>query len=54
MDPISISFYAVICGLLGLVAPRLGGVIPRLATGAVVGIVAAVVLPFLKGLMGGY
>lgn len=52
MDPISIAFYAVVCGILSLFAPRLGGMIPRLATGAIVGIGAATTLPFIHGIMG--
>lgn len=48
MDPISISFYAIICGLLALVAPSLKGVLPRLAIGAFVGVAAALALPMLK------
>ncbi len=53
MDPIALVFYAVICGLLSLFAPSLGGMLPRLALGAVVGIVAAALLPALKALIGG-
>lgn len=53
MDPIALVFYAVICGLLSLFAPSLGGMLPRLALGAVVGIVAAALLPTLKALIGG-
>ena len=52
MEPISLAFYAVVCGVLSLVAPNLGGMIPRLLTGAIVGVVAATVLPFLRGMMG--
>ena len=52
MDPISLGFYALVCGILSAVAPGLGGMIPRLAAGAVVGVVAATVLPFLRGMMG--
>lgn len=52
MDPISLTFYAVVCGLLSLVAPNLGGMVPRLAIGAVVGVVAATLLPVLNGMMG--
>lgn len=52
MDPISLAFYALVCGLLSLFAPNLGGTLPRLAVGAVVGIVAASALPFIKGMMG--
>ncbi len=54
MDPISLLFYAVVCGILSAVAPNLGGIVPRLLTGGLVGIVAAIVLPFLKGMMTGY
>lgn len=54
MEPISLTFYAVVCGILSVVAPNLGGVMPRLIVGAVVGIVAAAVLPFVRGMMAGY
>lgn len=54
MDPISIAFYAVICGLLSMFAPSLGGRVPRLAIGAVVGVVAAISLPVVRGMMGAY
>lgn len=54
MEPISLVFYAVVCGLLSLFAPNLGGAMPRMALGAVVGIAAAAMLPFLKGMMGVY
>ncbi len=52
MEPVSIIFYAVICGLLSLFAPQLGGMVPRLAVGAVVGVAAAIVLPLLRGAFG--
>ena len=52
MEPISLAFYAAVCGLLSVFAPSLGGMLPRLATGAVVGVIAASVLPFLRGMMG--
>ena len=48
MDPVSIVFYAVICGCLSLAAPRLGGLGPRLAVGAAVGIAAATALPLIR------
>jgi hypothetical protein len=51
MDPISLAFYAAVCGLLSVAAPRFGGMIPRLGIGAVVGIVAATVLPWIKTAM---
>ena len=52
MDPLSISFYAVVCGGLSAVAPVLGGILPRLLLGAVVGVVAAIVLPIVQAGMG--
>lgn len=52
MDPISISFYAIICGVLSMGAPNLGGTIMRLGIGAVVGIVAAVILPLIRSTIG--
>lgn len=54
MDPIAIVFYAVICGTLSAFAPQFGGMAPRLAIGAAVGIAAAIVLPLIKGAMGLY
>jgi len=54
MEPLSLGFYALVCGLLSVVAPRLGGFVPRLLTGAVVGIVAAFALPTLRGMISGY
>lgn len=54
MDPISLSFYAAICGTLSVAAPKLGGFLPRLGIGAIVGLVAAAALPWLKGLATGY
>lgn len=53
MDPIALAFYAAICGLLSLFAPSLGGMVPRMLIGAVVGILAASLLPFMKTLIGG-
>ena len=52
MDPIAIAFYAIICGVLGVLAPNLGGTLPRLAIGAVVGVMAALIFPALRGLLG--
>lgn len=52
MDPISIGFYAVICGTLSVAGPVLGGWIRRIGIGVVVGAGAAWVLPMLKAAMG--
>lgn len=52
MDPVSLGFYATVCGLLGLAGPRLGTAPFRLAIGALVGVVAVAVLPQIKTLLG--
>jgi hypothetical protein len=52
MDPVSLAFYATVCGLLGLAGPSLGTAPIRLGIGAVVGVVAVAVLPQLKSLLG--
>ncbi len=52
MDPVSLVFYAAVCGLLSAFAPRLGSPAARLGAGAVVGLVAATVLPVLRGAFG--
>ena len=53
MDWIALAFYAAVCGTLGIVAPKLGGLPWRLGIGAAVGLVAASLLPVLRT-MGGY
>lgn len=45
-------FYAIVCGLLGLAGPRLGAAPVRLGLGAAVGVVAALILPFLRQWLG--
>jgi len=52
MDPIAMTFYAVICGVLSFAAPHLGSPLKRLGIGAVVGIVAAALLPTLRLVLG--
>jgi len=51
-DSTAIIWYAAICGTLSALAPSLGGQVARISIGAVVGILAATILPFLKGMMG--
>lgn len=48
MDPITLIFYAVVCGCLSVVAPKLPGLPVRLGIGAGVGIAAASLLPLIK------
>lgn len=52
MDPISLGFYATVCGLLGLAGPKLGAAPWRLGIGAIVGVIAVSVLPTLQSLFG--
>ncbi|MBO9465720.1 hypothetical protein TRP8649_04147 [Pelagimonas phthalicica] len=52
MDPVSLGFYASVCGLLGLAGPKLGGAPIRLGVGALVGIVAVTILPHIKTFLG--
>ena len=54
MDPIAVVFYAIVCGCLSAASPVVPSLPVRLAIGAGVGIVAALVLPVLRGLIGGY
>lgn len=53
MDPVALAYYALICGLLGLAAPRLRTPGLRFAIGVVVGLVAAGALPGLRAFLGG-
>ncbi|BBU58069.1 MULTISPECIES: hypothetical protein [Mameliella] len=52
MDPVSLGFYASVCGLLGLAGPKLGAAPIRLGVGALVGVLAVSVLPHVKTLLG--
>jgi len=52
MDPVVLTFYAVICGILSLAAPWLGRPFSRLAVGAVVGILGAALLPSIRAILG--
>jgi hypothetical protein len=45
MDPITLGYYAIICGGLSLASPWLGSVLVRLAIGVGVGLGAAALLP---------
>jgi hypothetical protein len=49
MDPVALTYYALVCGALAFVAPRLRRPFKRLGIGALVGLVAAAMLPLLRG-----
>ena len=51
-DSTAIIWYAAICGTLSAMAPNLGGRGMRIFVGAFVGILAASMLPFVKGVLG--
>ena len=50
MDPVSLAYYALICGALAVVAPALNTIFKRLALGIAIGLIAAASLPALRGL----
>lgn len=52
MDIYTLLFYGFICGVLSLVAPKLGGWTPRFLIGALVGACSAATLPNLMALLG--
>lgn len=52
MDPVTLTYYGLICGLLSLVAPRLRAPGFRFAIGLGVGLVAASFLPPLRAAFG--
>ncbi|MDE0850153.1 hypothetical protein [Yoonia sp.] len=54
MDITALGFYACVCGILGVFAPRLGTFYVRLGIGAIIGALSAFILPLLRGMMGGY
>jgi len=54
MDPITIIFYAIVCGCLSAVAPKLPRLPIRFGIGATVGILAATALPIIQSSLSGY
>ncbi|MCU0908087.1 MAG: hypothetical protein MUF73_11695 [Rhodobacteraceae bacterium] len=52
MDPVTILYYAAVCGALAAFAARAGGFLPRVALGVIVGLAAAAVLPILRTVLG--
>ncbi|WP_168223071.1 hypothetical protein [Oceanicola sp. D3] len=51
MDVVSLAYYAVVCGLLAGFVPASWRIPTRFAIGVFVGIIAAGVLPLLRGLI---
>ena len=52
IDMTAIAWYAAICGALAALAPTLGGASRRIIVGAIIGILAATVLPWFRSMMG--
>ena len=52
IDPAAIAWYAAICGALSAFAPSVGGRGLRIAVGAVVGVLAATLLPAVRSVLG--
>mgnify|MGYP000400969698 CR=1 FL=1 len=52
MDVTAMAFYALVCGALGALAPRLERFWLRFGVAACVGIVAAAVLPAVRSALG--
>lgn len=51
MDPVSLAFYAIVCGCLSAASPIVPSLPVRLALGAGVGVLAAALLPLLRGVL---
>ncbi|AWC24396.1 hypothetical protein WHT83_14230 [Aminobacter sp. P9b] len=52
MDPVTMAFYAVVCGGLAAAAPSFQSRAARLVVGTITGIVAASLLPLLRRVFG--
>lgn len=51
MDPIALLYYGVVCASLALLGSNIRRPLARVATGFVVGLLAAALLPSLKELL---
>lgn len=52
MDPLNLTYYAVVCGGLAAYAPQVSNRIARLVLGLGVGGISAALLPMVHGLLG--
>ena len=52
MDPVNLAFYGLVCGTLAAFSPSLGSRVMRAVVGVVVGLIAAGLLPVLRGVAG--
>lgn len=52
MENTILLYYAAICGALAGVAPMLGNKVTRVGLGACVGVIAALIYPYMKSVLG--
>ena len=52
MDVTAMAFYALVCGALGALAPRLPSLWQRFAVAALVGVIVAALLPLMRATLG--
>lgn len=52
MDPITVTYYALVCAGLSLGAGRIRATVTRVAVGVLVGIAAAAALPTVRAALG--
>ncbi len=52
MDPVTMTYYATVCAALSLGAGRLHSALLRILSGVVVGLIAAAMLPSVRGVLG--
>lgn len=53
MDTLPVAYYAAICCALAGIAPYIPSGVRRYLVGAIVGGISAVVLPVIRGVLGG-
>jgi hypothetical protein len=48
MDPVGLTYYALVCGGLAVLLDRIPGRVTRLCVGLAVGAISASILPFIR------
>lgn len=48
MDPVGLTYYALVCGGLAVLLERIPGRVTRLCVGLAVGAISASILPFIR------
>ena len=52
VDITALGFYALVCGVLSVAAPRFGAAFVRFGLGAAIGVLAALILPSPRVILG--